>query len=121
MSIPSDRDATDELFVIAGSILSFGLCSMQNASPGKRSYSQATSLCVNTQSTFKLPHEQRIVRDFPVLRQLSVFNAVELKGHRVDASASGLEATEIALVRTSNGIQDSDAVTLSQNRRNRQR
>ena len=94
---------------------------MQNASPGKRSYSQATSLCVNTQSTFKLPHEQRIVRDFPVLRQLSVFNAVELKGHRVDASASGLEATEIALVRTSNGIQDSDAVTLSQNRRNRQR
>src|SRR6266446_4230300 len=94
---------------------------MRNASVGKRSYSQATPLYASAESTLKLTHEQCEVRDFPMLCELSVFDSVELKGHRVDASARGLEANEFSLVRPSNGVQDSDAVTLSHNRRNRQR
>src|SRR5882757_935218 len=95
--------------------------SMRNASVGKPSYSQATPLYSIAESTLKLTHEQCEVRDFPMLCELSVFDSVELKGHRVDASARGLEANEFSLVRPSNGVQDSDAVTLSHNRRNRQR
>jgi hypothetical protein len=93
---------------------------MRNASAGKRSYSQAITLYSSAESTLKLAHEQRVVRDFPMLRELSVFDSVELKGHRVDPSASGLEANEFSLVPASDGIEDSDAVTLSHNRRNRQ-
>src|SRR5260370_1626324 len=65
-------------------------------------------------------HERREVRDFPMLCELSVLDSVELKGHRVDLSASGFEANEFAFVRAADGIQDSDAVALSHDRRNRQ-
>src|SRR5260370_2957665 len=71
-------------------------------------------------SALKLLHEHREVRDFPMLRDLSVLDSVELKGHRVDLSASGFEANEFAFVRAADGIQDSDAVALSHDRRNRQ-
>jgi len=47
-------------------------------------------------------------------------DSVELKGHRVDPSASGFEANEFAFVRATDGIQDGDAVALSDDRRNRQ-
>src|SRR6266852_6801987 len=73
-----------------------------------------------TRSALKLLHERREVRDFPMLRELSVLDSVELKGHRVDLSASGFEANEFAFVRAADGIQDSDAVALSHDRRNRQ-
>src|SRR5258708_6665330 len=52
-----------------------------------------------TRSALKLLHERREVRDFPMLRELSVLDSVELKGHRVDLSASGFEANEFAFVR----------------------
>jgi hypothetical protein len=39
------------------------------------------------------------------------FQFGRVEGHRVDASARGLEADEFSLVRPSNGVQDSDAVT----------
>jgi len=55
-----------------------------------------------------------------MLRELSVLDSVELKGHRVDPSASGFEANEFAFVRATDGIQDGDAVALSDDRRNRQ-
>src|SRR5260370_32761409 len=55
-----------------------------------------------------------------MLCELSVLDSVELKGHRVDLSASGFEANEFAFVRAADGIQDSDAVALSHDRRNRQ-
>jgi hypothetical protein len=54
-----------------------------------------------------------------MLRELSAFNSVELKGHRVDLSASGLETSEIAFVGPADGIQDSNLVALSDDRRNR--
>src|SRR5260370_18524952 len=94
---------------------------MRNASVGKRSYSQATPLYANAESTLKLTHAQCEVRDFPMLCELSVFDSVKLKGHRVDASARGLEANEFSLVRPSTAVQYSAAVTLSPNRRHRQR
>ena len=55
-----------------------------------------------------------------MLSESSVFDAIELKGHRIDPPASGPKANEFSLVSTSDGIQDSDPVTLSHNGRNRQ-
>src|SRR5260370_20701098 len=86
----------------------------------KRSYSHATPSYAGAESTLKLTHEQCEVRDFPMLCELSVFDSVELKGHRVHASARGLEANEFSLLRPSNEVQYSDAVTLTHNRRNGQ-
>ena len=53
-----------------------------------------------------------------MLRQLSAFNSVELKGHHIDLPASGLETSEIAFVGPADGIQDSNLVVLSDDTRN---
>src|SRR5260370_1772209 len=73
-----------------------------------------------TRTAQKPLHERREVRDFPMLRELSVVDAVKLKGHRVDPSSSGFEANEFAFVRPADGVQDGDTVALGDDRRNRQ-
>src|SRR6267143_1941863 len=73
-----------------------------------------------TRSALKLLHERREVRDFPMLRELSVVDSVKLKGHRVDPSSSGFEANEFDFVRAADGVQNGDTVALGDDRRNRQ-
>src|SRR5260370_41348736 len=73
-----------------------------------------------TRSALKLLDERREVRDFPMLRELSVVDSVKLKGHRVDPSSSGFEANEFAFVRAADGVQNGDTVALGDDRRNRQ-
>jgi hypothetical protein len=55
-----------------------------------------------------------------MLRELPVVDSIELKGHRIDLLTSGLERTEIALVRTPDGVENGHVVALGHDRRYRQ-
>ncbi len=55
-----------------------------------------------------------------MLRELPVFDSVELKSHRVDRLARGFQAGEVALVRAADAVQDSDPIVLGHDGENRQ-
>src|SRR5260370_7719446 len=96
--------------------------SPQRDAPGKQgnAVKQQPEYQSPPRSALKLLHERREVRDFPMLRDLSVLDSVKLKGHRVDPSSSGFEANEFAFVRAADRVHDGDTLALDADRRNRQ-
>src|SRR5467141_3449439 len=75
---------------------------------------------VGDESALQLPHQGREVSNFPVLGQLPVGNAIELKRHHVDEVALRLDPGEITFVRAANAVQNGHKVAFGHHSRNRQ-
>ena len=59
----------------------------------------------------KLPHERHEVCNLPVLGELSIRDSIELKRHGINVVARGLECAELALVGSSDTVENGDKVS----------
>src|SRR5690606_15638236 len=60
------------------------------------------------------------VGDLPMLGELAVFDAIELKGIHIDRSACGCDARKVATVDTADRIEDGDPIALGDDLQDRQ-